>query len=250
MQRSLHATFMGGAVVFPGGRIEPGDAEWEEALAAPPPEGAPWSDAEGRAARIAACREALEEVGVIPLAGSPVGPDVVERLRAAAAAGGASLRAALAGAGLSLDVGGLVPFARWVTPEAEPKRFDARFFVALAPSGQLARSDQREAVRAMWATPRDLLRRFDEGELTLFPPTHRTLCQLAEAAGAEEAIESARAACLEVICPRFALEDGVPVLALPGDPIHEIPRARVAGPSRFVLRGERWRAEHAPGFRD
>jgi hypothetical protein len=95
-------------------------------------------------------------------------------------------------------------------------------------------------------TPRELLAQFDAGEITLFPPTHRTLARLAEQADAAMAILDATTACLEVICPRFSVLDGVPVLALPGDPLHEVRESRVDGPSRFVLRGARWVAESAP----
>lgn len=245
MQRSLKSTFMGGAVVFPGGRVEPEDAAWEDAVApAGRSEGA-WWDQEGRAARVAACREALEEVGVVPLAGEPVGPDEIERLRRAAAGGSTKLREALAASGRRLDVEGLVPYARWVTPEAEPKRFDARFFVAKAPADQIAISDQHEAVRVGWETPSELIRRADAGEITLFPPTHRTLSLLREAGSVARVLAGAAQASLEIICPRFALDAGTPVLALPGDPLHEIGERRVAGGSRFALRGERWVEEDA-----
>jgi 8-oxo-dGTP pyrophosphatase MutT (NUDIX family) len=246
MQRSLQSSFMGGAVVFPGGRVEPSDAEWDTTVAPALRSDVPWNDADGRAARIAACREALEEVGVVPLFGSPVGPDAIEGLRRAASEGPASLRDALASSRAGFDLSGLVPYARWVTPEAEPKRFDARFFVARAPAGQEARSDQKEAVRVGWATPRELLRGFDAGELTLFPPTHRTLWLLAQAEDTESVIARAHDGCLDEIRPRFNQENGRFVLALPGDPAHEIATPRVSGPSRFVLREARWVPEDAP----
>lgn len=246
MQRSLRSSFMGGAVVFPGGRVEPDDADWDDAVApAGRAEGA-WWDRDGRAARIAACREALEEVGVVPIVGEAVRPVDVEALRRAAAGGSAKLREALSTSARRLDIEGLVPFARWVTPEAEPKRFDARFFVAKAPADQIAISDEHEAVRVGWETPSALLRRAEAGEITLFPPTHRTLAQLREAGSVARVLEDATRANLEIICPRFALDEGIPVLALPGDPLHEIAERRVAGGSRFALRGERWVEEDAP----
>jgi 8-oxo-dGTP pyrophosphatase MutT (NUDIX family) len=246
MQRSLRSSFMGGAVVFPGGRVEPEDAAWDDEVAPSGRAEGPWWDHEGRAARIAACREALEEVGVVPLTGGLVRPIEIEGLRRAAAGGSAKLREALAASARQLDVEGLVPFARWVTPEAEPKRFDARFFVAKAPIDQIAISDEHEAVRVAWETPAELLRRAEAGELTLFPPTHRTLALLREAGSVARVLADATRADLEIICPRFALDEGVPVLALPGDRLHEIAERRVAGGSRFALRGERWVEEDAP----
>ncbi len=246
MQRSLKSSFMGGAVVFPGGRVEPDDAGWPDDAVASGGAIGPWWDAEGRAARVAACREALEEVGVVPLTGEPVGPEELERLRRAAAGGAIELRQALAASRRRIDLEGLVPFARWVTPAAEPKRFDARFFVAKAPRDQIAISDQHEAIRVAWETPAALLHRFDAGEITLFPPTHRTLALLRAAGSVARVLDAATLACLDVICPRFALDEGVPVLALPGDPLHELAATRVAGGSRFALRGERWVEEDAP----
>ncbi len=240
MQRSIKSSFMGGAVVFPGGHIEPGDGGWDDAVAPSRGGEGEWWDEAGRAARVAACREALEEVGVLPLLGEPVGPEVVDALRQASSGGPAALREALVAHGLSLDVASLVPFARWVTPEAEPKRFDARFFVAPAPRTQEAVSDQREATRVGWARPEELLSRYEAGEITLFPPTHRTLRQLHAARSVEGVFEAAKGACLSVICPRYALVDGSPILALPGDPLHEVSERRVAGGSRYVLREARW----------
>jgi 8-oxo-dGTP pyrophosphatase MutT (NUDIX family) len=246
MQRSLRSSFMGGAVVFPGGRVESDDGDWGDAVAPAGRAAGPWWDAEGRAARVAACREALEEVGVMPLVGELVGPDELASLRRAATSGSARLREALSESGRRLDVEGLVPYARWVTPEAEPKRFDARFFVAKAPIDQIAISDEHEAVRVAWETPAELIRRSEIGEITLFPPTHRTLTRLREAGSVARVLDEAARACLEIICPRFALDEGVPVLALPGDPLHEISARRVAGGSRFALRGERWVEEDVP----
>jgi 8-oxo-dGTP pyrophosphatase MutT (NUDIX family) len=248
MQRSLQSSFMGGAVVFPGGRVERDDADaaWNDEVASTKRATGAWWDDAGKAARIAACRESLEEVGVVPLVGPPVDADELAVLRAAVARGGSSaLREALASRGRALDLAGLVPYARWVTPLAEAKRFDARFFLAHAPAAQVEKSDDREAIRVRWSPPAELLRGFDEGAITLFPPTHRTLERLAEAANVAAAFRAAERASLEVICPRFVVDGGVPVLALPGDPLHEVRERRIDGGSRFVLRGERWLPENA-----
>ena len=240
MQRSLQSSFMGGAIVFPGGRIEPHDAraEW--------PDGTftagdgPWWDDEGFAARIAGCREALEEVSIVPVAGEPLRREEAESLRLAAAKPEPALRAALVTLGRRLDLSSLVPLSRWVTPEAENKRFDARFFVARAPAGQEGEMDRREAIRTFWARPASLLEDWEKGAVALFPPTHRTLEQLATHPTVEAALAAARLAPLDVICPRFVLDGGVATLALPGDPLHTVRERLSPGGSRYVLRGERW----------
>ena len=250
MQRSLQSSFLGGAVVFPGGRVEPQDARalWPASLHTSSAEAdGVWWDEDGFAARVAGCREALEEVGLLPLAGAPVSSDDLRALRAAASVGAPELRASLDRLGRALDLAALVPLARWVTPEAEQRRFDARFFLARAPAGQEPTVDRHEAIRAHWATPRQLLDDEAAGTIALFPPTHRTLEGLLAAPSVDAAIEQARRADLAPICPRFVLADGVPTLALPGDPLHAVRERRVAGPTRYVLRGERWVSEAPPG---
>ncbi len=238
MQRSNQSSFMGGAVVFPGGRIESHDqaSAWDGLFT---PGSGEWWDAEGSAARIAACREALEEVGVAPIAGA-LDADAWQRLRAAATAGVDTLRATLRELSATLDLAGMVPFARWLTPEAEQRRFDARFFLAAAPRGVEGSSDQHEATRVYWSSAAALLAEFDRGAIALFPPTHRTLQLLAGRRTLAEAFAVARDSTLAVICPRFLVENDQPVLALPGDPKHEIREPRIGGSSRYLLRDGRW----------
>ncbi len=244
MQRSNQSSFMGGAVVFPGGRIEPDDqpSSWEGLFDATSRTGDWWDD-EGVAARIAACREALEEVGVAPLSGS-LDSAGWQRLRAAAVVGVDALRAAMREVSARFDLASMVPVARWVTPEAEQRRFDARFFLARAPAGVEGSVDQREAVRVYWASARSLLDEYARNAITLFPPTHRTLELLAGRATLDEAFAVVSEMTLDVICPRFLVEDGAPVLALPGDPRHEISERRIAGGSRYVLSEGRWVSEN------
>lgn len=231
MQRSVQSSFMGGAVVFPGGRVEPHDSAAEWAGLFTEGSGAWWDD-EGIAARIAACREAIEEVGIAPMLGLP--DAAIPEVRKGA------LRDAVRARGARLDLASLVPLSRWVTPEAEQRRFDARFFLARAPSGLEPVSDDHEAVRVYFATPSALLADYEKGAIALFPPTHRTLQLLQGLATVEAALASAESSTLEVVCPRFVVEEGVPVLALPGDPAHEVKTPRIAGGSRYVLHEGRW----------
>jgi 8-oxo-dGTP pyrophosphatase MutT (NUDIX family) len=245
MQRSLESAFLGGAVVFPGGRVEASDAstEWREDVATRG--SGQWWDAEGFASRVAACREALEEVGVAPTSGAtdPISTHELAQLRESAAQGASALRERLRVLGRALDLAALTPLSRWMTPEAEKRRFDARFFVARAPAGVEAQIDRREAIRTFWATPQDLLDQYEAGRIALFPPTHRTLARLLDAANVEQVLRAALDNDLSVICPRFVVEEGLPMLVLPGDPLHQIPERRIAGGTRYVLRGDRWASE-------
>jgi len=235
MQRSNESSFMGGAVVFPGGRVEASDAAWSEQVV---PASGRWSDDDGNAARVAACREALEEVGIVLCRSEAPASEAIAELRSAS--NGEALRTMMAQLGLALDLAALHPLSRWVTPEAEKKRFDARFFVARAPKGQEGSIDAKEATRVFWSTPRALLDSFEDGSITLFPPTHRTLEWLAGRKSVDEVLSDVRDVSLDPICPRFVVEDGRPILALPGDPLHELRVSLISGPSRYVLDGAKW----------
>ncbi|MCU1282297.1 MAG: hypothetical protein JWM53_5843 [bacterium] len=153
-------------------------------------------------------------------------------------------------ANVTVDASTLVPFARWITPSAEGKRFDARFFVAAAPPGQTARHDNVETVDHLWATPAEVLARHERGELKLPPPTIRNLEDLARYATVDEALAWARAAVVTPILPKLVpLGDTLAIVlpwdpeyaALPGegfviDPTHAVARP----PSRFILSEGRW----------
>jgi 8-oxo-dGTP pyrophosphatase MutT (NUDIX family) len=144
----------------------------------------------------------------------------------------------------------LHPWARWVTPVVEPKRFDARFFLAEMPAGQEARFDEKEVVEQVWLAPADALERHRTTDFRLPPPQLRTLWELARCPTMEAMLaESARRAPhLDPIMPHFASGDGGAVsLLLPWD--RDYPNGwradhpLAAGPTRFVLEGMTWRME-------
>jgi len=255
VERSKASRFMGGAIVFPGGKVDATDADlgWTSLVTEASSRSAPpfSSDASHqRAVSVAACRETLEEAAMLPVVGGGLSNDELLALRKDLASDPTALRTFLAGRGLKLDLAALHPFARWVTPEAEPRRFDTRFFLAIAPEGQSGAHDEHETVRSFWATPAEILRRFSAGEVQLMPPTHRTIMLLADAREAKHAIAFCEASSLEPICPKLAkhidAKGETLALTLPGDRDHGVREARVAGPSRYVLRGEQWLAEDAP----
>ena len=193
---------------------------------------------------MAAVRETAEECGLLLArteGGELVPPEraarVIERMRA-----GAPFSSVLAEEGLSPDVSALHPLAWWITPTAEPKRFDTRFFLALAPAGQEPRVDEHEATEGDWFTPRAALAAYTEGTIRLAPPTLATLEDLAEHDDVERAIAAVPRP-LEPIEPVLVNGDEGLVLALPGDPLHE--RSTGASPrrTRIVLdEGGRFRS--------
>lgn len=239
--RSKGSGFLGGALAFPGGKLDPGDATESAAIALAASERvkALAGDVDPRALVVAAARELLEEASLLPVRGPALEPGALAALAARARPKGAPpLASLLEERALELDTDAFVPFGRWVTPEAEPRRFDARFFLVSAPPGQEGAVDAHEATHGFWTTPRAVLAREARGELFAAPPTERMLSLLAGVDDVAGALELASAQRLEPICPRFVAADP-PYLALPGDPSHELGERLVAGPTRYVLEGAR-----------
>jgi len=153
-------------------------------------------------------------------------------------------------ANVVVDPATLVPFARWITPSAEGKRFDARFFVAAAPANQVARHDSVETVDSLWATPAEVLARYERGELKLPPPTIRNLEDLALQVTVDAALAWARGRVVAPILPKLVPLDDTIAIVLPWDPEYATlpgegiviePTHPVARPpSRFVLAEGRW----------
>jgi 8-oxo-dGTP pyrophosphatase MutT (NUDIX family) len=240
--------FLGGAVVFPGGKLDPSDTDagWAALTTAPLSSGESFAadDATRRGLAVAACREALEEAAILPLEGAALDHATLLAWRARLAKKETSLAALLTEAGGKLDLAALHPLARWVTPVAESRRYDTRFFLYVADAALTGAHDDHETTASFWATPAEVIRRFVAGELQLAPPTHRTLEVLAASGDVRGALAAGERACLEPICPRMvrhidAAGETV-ALVLPGDPLHDVREARSPGQSRYVLRGDRF----------
>ncbi|MEG8042834.1 NUDIX domain-containing protein [Sphingomonas faeni] len=208
VERAKAMAFAGGALVFPGGRVDPGD----HALAAVLGTG----DAES-AARIAAVRETIEEAG-LPIGLSPMpSPTAFARMRAALHAGTA-FGEALTDAAVGLDLDALEYFARWRPAHAHARIFDTRFYLARLPAGAPeAQVDATENVRLLWATAADVLAEADAGRATIIFPTRRNLERLAQFADFAAAVEHARAHPVRTVTPWTETRDGVEHLCIPHD---------------------------------
>lgn len=208
VERAKAMAFAGGALVFPGGRIDPGD----HALAT-----VSGRDDPDAAARIAAIRETIEEVG-IPVGLSPLpNSNAFERLRAALHAGTA-FGQALADVDAGLDLDALTYFARWRPAHAHARIFDTRFYLARLPAdAPEARVDATENVRLFWATAADVLAEADAGRATIIFPTRRNLERLTRFADLDEAVADARAHPVRTVTPWTETRDGVEHLCIPDD---------------------------------
>lgn len=251
VRRHTRSGFMGGAYVFPGGKLDDADADARllARLVGRSPEqaaealGEPDDPTRAVALHVAALRETFEEAGVL-LAETPAGaalsgvrrrllegapfPELVEELDAL----------------LHLDR--MTPFARWLTPAVEPRRYDTRFFVAVAPPEQEPAHDRRETTEAAWMTPAGALERERRGEIQLPPPTLRTLEQLSAHPRLDVVLEEARSQRPPFVDPVFVERAGAYVLALPGDPDHPTREPAVPGPTHFTLADGRWHSGDPP----
>jgi 8-oxo-dGTP pyrophosphatase MutT (NUDIX family) len=123
--------------------------------------------------------------------------------------------------GLRLALGGLGYLAHWVTPVGRPRRFDTRFFVAAAPSGQHAFADAGEIVEHVWTSAAAALERFESGEWSMLVPTVRTLRELSVHDDVDGVLHRAATAKVRRIQPREIERDGHVVVVVPGEPGYE-----------------------------
>jgi 8-oxo-dGTP pyrophosphatase MutT (NUDIX family) len=192
MERSDTMAFAAGALVFPGGRIEPDDHASAARLAPNLSDGA---------ARIAAVRETIEETGVAAALQPVPGAGVLRQLRRALASA-APFANLLTAHSLALDAGALTPFARWCPNFRETRRFDTLFYIAEAPAGaDVATADCGEAVRTFWASAADVLAEIDGGRAHAIFPTRRNLERLAQFGSLAEARQDAALHPVQTITP-------------------------------------------------
>jgi 8-oxo-dGTP pyrophosphatase MutT (NUDIX family) len=199
-RRVAGMAFAGGMTVFPGGGVADDDRVPTGWAGSPPSwfaERLCCDDALAAAFVRAAVRETFEECGVL-LAGAGAAPahereELVARRR--------TLDEVLAAAGRTLDADLIRPWARWITPEASPRRYDTAFFVAAVPDGQEADAHTTEAVEATWWTPADALAGAERDELALMYPTLTALEELARYPDSAAVLAAADERVIEPITP-------------------------------------------------
>ncbi|MGC5342896.1 NUDIX hydrolase [Streptomyces sp. DT24] len=227
LRRRASMAFAGGAYAYPGGGVDPRDDDHHVRWAGPDLES--WARrlgvgtvAEAQAIVCAAVRETYEEAGVL-LAG-PSSDTVVsdttgadwEADREALAAHELSFADFLDRRGLVLRSDLLGAWARWITPEFEPRRYDTWFFVAALPGGQRTRNASTEADRTVWIGAGEAVDGHDRGELLMLPPTVSTLRRLRPYATVADALRGAASQDLAPVLARARFENGEMVLDWPG----------------------------------
>jgi 8-oxo-dGTP pyrophosphatase MutT (NUDIX family) len=225
LRRTSSMSFAPGAYVFPGGSVDPRDAEPDIVWAGPGPD--VWArvlevtEDLARALVCAAVRETFEESGVL-LAGagsnrviSDTSGEDWQADRAALLAGTLSLARLLRRRDLVLRADLLRPWSRWITPETEKRRYDTRFFAAALPPGQrtldfhgAAHAGAGEADEAAWIDPAAALAAAGRQEIMLMPPTAVTLAELRDCGQVAGALASRRS--MTPVMPEISVaEDGV-----------------------------------------
>ncbi|MEI7034222.1 NUDIX hydrolase [Streptomyces pratensis] len=227
LRRRASMAFAGGAYAYPGGGVDPRDDDRLIGWAGPSLEH--WAGrlgvatvTEAQAVVCAAVRETFEEAGVLlagPTAGTVVGDTTGaewEADREALVARELSFAEFLDRRGLLLRSDLLGAWARWITPEFEPRRYDTWFFVAALPEGQRTRDVSTEADRSVWITPAEAVRGYDRGDLSMMPPTVSTLRALTPYGTAAEALGAADDQDMTPVLAQARLEGGELVLTWPG----------------------------------
>lgn len=215
VERAAHMAFAGGAIVFPGGRVDPDDHAI--VIAGALITGGGGDDLDDNAARVAAIRETLEESGIA--IGFVTEPDAdwitAARARLAKAEG---FSAILAEAGMLLDLDALIPFSRWRPNFNEVRTFDTRFYIARARADMPEPVvDETENVHSYWSTAAAVLVAADAGNVRVIFPTRRNLERLALFADFDAANAQALAITPDLICPYIEERDGVSFLCIPAD---------------------------------
>jgi 8-oxo-dGTP pyrophosphatase MutT (NUDIX family) len=259
VKRHADTAFMGGAHVFPGGRVDAADRDadevWCDGIADATRQCPELPPADALAYHIAAIRELFEEAGVL-IARHPQGDFVslsgadeqarFTQDRADIHDGQVSLRAVIERERLHAALDALVLFAHWVTPPIDTRQFDTRFFMTRVPPHQTPVHDDAETTEGAWIRPADALAQSRRGEIALPPPTWTTLRELEPFASVEDALAWARRRTVIRRMPVMHVLDGVRVLVLPGDPLHpDSPGPEQPVETRFVFADRRWRAERA-----
>ena len=234
--------FASGALVFPGGKLDPQDND-AALLAACSGQGL---DDEALAIRICGIRETFEEAGVL-LARDNANGEILSGERCAELAilyreplhrGDVSLLEIIQKENLTLACDQMTLFARWVTPAFFPRRFDAFFFLAEAPKDQVASHDDIESTGSVWTTPAGALADADEGRKTVVFATRMNLLKLAMFNSSEALIKGTLKNEIVTVEPGIEDNDGDVTYTLPIEAGYGLTEYMEYGGSSLKIKGK------------
>jgi 8-oxo-dGTP pyrophosphatase MutT (NUDIX family) len=245
LRRHGQSDVLGGAYVFPGGKVDAEDADWADRLDLAPDElhallGEPeLTPLQAAGLFVTAIREVFEETGLL----FADLPPQQARDAWAALRQGPRFDELLEPLQPRLIASALRPWSRWVTPTLSSvgrKRFDTRFFIATVPPGQHPGHDEHEATESLWLTPRTALQQYWDGLIELAPPQIMSLTHLARHGSVASVFAAAAARTPPCIRPEPRDVDGLRVLCYPGDPWHSQQEQMLPGPTRLTWRNKRF----------
>lgn len=223
MVRHYQIEFASGALVFPGGSVDPGDRDIVEDPTLC--DARDNFDAAALQFRVAAIRETFEESGILlvrprgsqELIAASRASAIADAHRVALCEGKMSFREILAANELIPAVDRLAHYAHWITPEGQPKRFDTHFFLAKAPPEQVGAHDGRESTDSVWVSPQEALDGGQSGRFILPFPTTRNLIKLGKQPSVEAALEDARGSRVVTVMPVITKDGGKRYLRIPAE---------------------------------
>ena len=246
LKRHTSSDVLGGAFVFPGGKVDAADASLDMAVHLDQPLSDLHSSLNepdidtltAASLYVAAVREAFEESGILFAQGATH----EHAVRATALLReGLPFDVMLAQMQLRLQTRSLVPWSRWITPlmpSVSSKRFDTRFFVAGVPAGQIAVHDNHEATESVWLKPRAALEQHRDGRIELAPPQIMTLAHLSRFENVQLAMADARGRTPSMIQPEPFDHEGTRIICYPGDERHSVRDRAMPGPTRLRYRNK------------
>lgn len=240
---------LGGAYVFPGGKLDPSDSLLNpvDHLDQDPNllhSSLGESGIDTRTATglyVAALREAFEESRVL------FSQDEITARAALRQDKHIPFNDMLVALQVRLQTREVLPWSRWITPRTPTvsnKRFDTRFFVAAVPHKQEATHDDHEATASVWIPPREALEQYWNHQLELPPPQIMTLAHLGRHHSVASVMQAALCARPSLILPESFDENGIRILCFPGDPAHSVKQRAMPGVSRLLYKNRRFEPVH------
>lgn len=220
VQRTKKADFAGGALLFPGGKVDNSDYEVLKLDRCSLPNDVPDNQ---KAIRVAGVREMFEEAGLLFVRDNG-NTQVISKERAEALnniyrqdllSQKITFHEMIETENLVVASDLLIPFAHWITPTTGRKRFDTHFLVAQSPNGHIASHDGSETLDTVWIDPLTAITEAEEGKRRVVFPTRMNLKKISESTTAESAIKLAKITPVVTVLPEVHDVNGGRHLKIP-----------------------------------